>query len=85
MTVADRRMGLEQEFFLMDEAGVLPIEPDEFLQRCQEVAEVEGRSPDYFAPEWVKNMIEIRTPQHSVTDLGTELSRQSEIGSAGWR
>jgi len=40
---------------------------------CQEVAEVEGRSPDYFAPEWVKNMIEIHTPPaYSVTDLGTE-------------
>lgn len=73
MTVADRRIGLEQEFFLVDEAGVLSNRADEFLQRCQEVAEVEGRSPDYFAPEWVKNMIEINTPPaYSVTDLGTE-------------
>ena len=73
MTVADRRIGLEQEFFLVDEAGVVSNRADEFLQRCQEVAEAEGRSPDYFAPEWVKNMVEINTPPvYSVTDLATE-------------
>lgn len=73
MSVADRRIGLEQEFFLVDEAGVLSNRADEFLQRCQEVAEAEGRSPDYFAPEWVKNMIEINTPPaYSVTELATE-------------
>lgn len=73
MAVADRRIGLEQEFFLVDEAGVISNRSDEFLQRCQEMAEAEGRSPDYFAPEWVKNMVEINTPPvYSVTDLATE-------------
>ena len=51
MAVADRRIGLEQEFFLVDEAGVISNRSDEFLQRCQEMAEAEGRSPEYFAPE----------------------------------
>jgi len=77
MTVADRRIGLEQEFFLMMRPVFLPT-TDEC---CQEVAEVEGRSPDYFAPEWVKNMIEINTPPHHRTECYPE---QSGIGSAGW-
>ena len=73
MSGANRRIGLEQEFFLVDEEGVLSHRADEFLQRCQEVAEAEGRSPDYFAPEWVKNMVEINTPPaYSVTELATE-------------
>ena len=73
MSVADRRIGLEQEFFLVDEVGVISNRADEFLQRCHEVAEAEGRSPDYFSPEWVKNMIEINTaPAYSVTELATE-------------
>lgn len=73
MAVADRRKGLEQEFFLVDEAGVLSNRADEFLQRCQEVAESAGRSPHYFAAEWVKSMIEIQTrPVYTVTDLAKE-------------
>lgn len=73
MTVADRRKGLEQEFFLVDEAGVLSNRADEFLQRCQDIAEAAGRSPDYFAAEWVKSMIEIQTrPVYTVTDLAKE-------------
>lgn len=73
MSVAERRIGLEQEFFLVDETGVVSHRADEFLQRCQEIAEAEGRSPDYFAPEWVKSMIEINTPPaYSVTELAKE-------------
>jgi len=73
MSVKDRRIGLEQEFFLVDQEGVLSNRSDEFLQRCQEVAEAEGRSPNYFAPEWVKNIVEINTPPaYTVTDLARE-------------
>jgi len=73
MSVEGRRIGLEQEFFLVDEEGVLSNRADEFLQRCQEMAEAEGRSPNYFAPEWVKNMVEINTPPtYTVTDLARE-------------
>lgn len=73
MTVANRRIGLEQEFFLVDETGAISNQADEFLQRCQQVAPTKGRSPDYFAPEWVKSMIEINTPPaYSVTELAKE-------------
>lgn len=73
MTVAKRRIGLEQEFFLVDEAGVISNRADEFLQRCQEVATTNKRNPNYFAPEWVKSMIEINTPPaYSVTELANE-------------
>lgn len=73
MSVANRRIGLEQEFFLVDETGAISNQADEFLQRCQEVAPTKGRSPDYFAPEWVKSMIEINTPPaYSVTELANE-------------
>lgn len=70
MSVADRRIGLEQEFFLVDQAGVISHRSDELLQRCQEVAEASGCSPSSFAPEWVKHMIEINTPPaHTVKEL----------------
>lgn len=73
MSLADRRKGLEQEFFLVDEAGVISNRADEFLQRCQEVAKAEGRNPEYFSPEWVKNMIEINTPPvYTLTELANE-------------
>lgn len=73
MSVEDCRKGLEQEFFLVDEAGVVSNRADEFLQRCQEVAEAEGRSPEHFAPEWVKSMVEINTrPVYTLTELANE-------------
>lgn len=73
MAVVDRRIGLEQEFFLVDEVGEISNRADEFLQCCREVAEAEGRNPVYFAPEWVKCMVEINTPPaYSVTELAKE-------------
>lgn len=73
MTVTERRQGLEQEFFLVDETGVLSNRADEFLQRCQEVATAAGRSPDQFDAEWVKSMIEIHTPPvYTLQDLAKE-------------
>ncbi len=73
MTLADRRIGLEQEFFLVDRTGAIANRADEFLQRCQEVAETKGRNPNYFAPEWVKSMVEINTPPaYSVSELAKE-------------
>ncbi len=71
MTVADRRIGLEQEFFLVDETGVLSNRADEFLQRCRGLAEG-GLSPNCFAPEWVKGMVEINTPPaYSIEELAS--------------
>lgn len=73
MSVADRRIGLEQEFFLVDEEGVISDHSDAYLQRCQEAAAVEGRNPQHFAPEWVKSMVEINTPPaYSVAELACE-------------
>lgn len=73
MNVANRRIGLEQEFFLVDEAGAICDRADEFLQRCQEMAAIKGLSSNYFAPEWVRHMVEINTPPaYSVTELARE-------------
>lgn len=70
MTAKNRRIGLEQEFFLVDEAGIISNRADEFLHNCQEVATAEGRNPNYFAPEWVKSMVEINTPPaYSIAEL----------------
>ena len=50
-TLEDRRVGLEQEFFLVDEDGVLSNRADEFLTRCREAAVAAGRDPGSYAPE----------------------------------
>lgn len=73
MNVANRRIGLEQEFFLVDESGAISNRADEFLQQCQEIAATTGHNPDYFVAEWVKSMVEINTPPaYSVIELATE-------------
>ncbi len=80
MAVTNRRIGLEQEFFLVDEAGAISNRADEFLQRCHEVAATKGCSSDYFAPEWVKSMVEINTPPtYSVTELAKEYLRNLQL------
>jgi carboxylate-amine ligase len=73
MDVTKRRIGLEQEFFLVDEEGVFSNRADEYLQRCWETAEAEGCTPKYFVPEWVKGIIEINTPPaYTPTELAKE-------------
>lgn len=63
-------MGLEQEFFLVDEEGALSNRADEFLERCWELAGEEDLDPDHFAPECVKNLVEVSTPPaDSLEDL----------------
>jgi carboxylate-amine ligase len=80
MTVANRRIGLEQEFFLVDEEGIPSDRADEFLQRCREMAKSQGCGPDYFAPEWVKGMIEINTPPaHTATELAREYLKNLKL------
>jgi hypothetical protein len=56
------RIGLEQEFFLVDETGGLSHRADEFLDRCRQEAIDRGQSPAYFVPEFVKSIVEINTP-----------------------
>ena len=73
MNTTNRRIGLEQEFFLVDRSGVISDRADEFLQQCQESAAATDRDPDCFAPEWVKSMVEINTsPAYSVAELAKE-------------
>jgi gamma-glutamyl:cysteine ligase YbdK (ATP-grasp superfamily) len=65
-----RRIGIEQEFFLVDGEGVLSNRADEFLTRCRERAGEEGLSPEGFAGEVSKNMVEINTPPaRTIADL----------------
>lgn len=72
-TPNDRRKGLEQEFFLVDEDGVLSARADEFLALCHEAAREAGRDPEGFAPECARSMVEISTPPiHSLAGLSHE-------------
>lgn len=82
-------MGLEQEFFLVDEEGAFSNRADEFLERCWELAGEEDLDPDHFAPECVKNLVEVSTPPaDSLEDLseaylesvGTALRAAKEVG-----
>lgn len=72
MDVVKRRIGLEQEFFLVDEVGHLSDRADEFLQVCHIMAQAQGLNPSYFVPEFVKSMVEVNTPP---AYTGTELAR----------
>lgn len=66
-------MGMEQEFFLVDEGGVPSNRADEFLARCREAAEAGGRDPDHFAPECVRNLVEVSTsPAYSLEELADD-------------
>jgi hypothetical protein len=79
-TLYDRRVGLEQEFFLVDEDGVLSNRADEFLALCQEAAKALGRDPEGFAPECAKSMVEINTPPvYSPTELSREYMTSLEL------
>ncbi|MDP9411523.1 MAG: glutamate-cysteine ligase family protein [Actinomycetota bacterium] len=65
-----RRVGLEQEFFLVESSGLPSQRADEFLDRCGEEA---GGQEGYFAPEFVKGLVEVNTsPVHTLTDLERE-------------
>ncbi|MGJ3246416.1 MAG: glutamate-cysteine ligase family protein [Elainellaceae cyanobacterium] len=73
MKERDRRIGLEQEFFLVDTSGAISDRADEFLEHCRALATTQGRNPDYFAPEFVKNMVEVNTPPvYRMSELAIE-------------
>ncbi len=44
--LADRCIGLEQEFFLVDKDGILSNRADKFLDLCREAARESGRDPE---------------------------------------
>ena len=58
----DRRIGLEQEFFLVDKDGIISNRADEFLQKCGALAEEGGLDPGCFEPECAKSLVEVSTP-----------------------
>src|SRR5215204_2898271 len=70
MSLPLRRIGLEQEFFLVDRRGSLSDLADPFLWRCREAAQAEGLDPGSFKAECVKSLIEITTPpSYGIEDL----------------
>jgi hypothetical protein len=83
MDVVKRRIGLEQEFFLVDEAGHLSDRADDFLQGCHSMAQAQGINPNYFVPEFVKSMVEINTPPaYSATELAREYLKNLKLALA---
>ena len=57
-----RRIGLEQEFFLVDRTGAPCDLADPFLWRCRQAAESGGLAPHCFKEECVKSLVEVTTP-----------------------
>lgn len=73
MNFRERRVGLEQEFFLVDEAGALSDRADDLLALCREHAEDSGRNPSNFLPECARHMVEVNTsPARSIGELSEE-------------
>jgi gamma-glutamyl:cysteine ligase YbdK (ATP-grasp superfamily) len=69
----DRRAGLEQEFFLVEDSGRPSRRADEFLERCGTMGEEESRSTTCFAPEFVLGLVEVNTPPvYTLSDLERE-------------
>src|ERR671921_1231806 len=58
----ERRIGLEQEFFLVDGEGVPSDRADEFLSHCREIAAEEGLKPESFVGEVSRSIVEINNP-----------------------
>lgn len=68
-----RTVGLEQEFFLVDEAGAISHRADELLSLCREEAGGKGKNPGHFKGECAKNMVEINAgPSPDLMDLAAE-------------
>jgi gamma-glutamyl:cysteine ligase YbdK (ATP-grasp superfamily) len=72
----DRRAGLEQEFFLVENSGHPSERADEFLARCREES---GRRM-CFAPEFVLGLVEVNTPPvHTLYELEREYVQNLRI------
>ena len=75
----DRRAGLEQEYFLVEESGRPSKRADEFLEMCQAMTEAEYGSAACFAPEFVLGLVEVNTPPvNDISDLAREYARNLE-------
>ena len=74
--VLNRRTGLEQEFFLVENFGHPSERADEFLERCRE----ESVGPVCFAPEFVLGLVEVNTsPVYTLLDLEREYVQNLRI------
>jgi gamma-glutamyl:cysteine ligase YbdK (ATP-grasp superfamily) len=62
LEATERRIGLEQEFFLVDGAGDPSDRADEFLSRCREMAAEEDLEPEGFVGEVSRSLVEINNP-----------------------
>jgi gamma-glutamyl:cysteine ligase YbdK (ATP-grasp superfamily) len=72
----DRRAGLEQEFFLVENSGHPSERADEFLERCRQ----ESAGPVCFAPEFVLGLVEVNTPPvYTLIDLEREYAHNLRI------
>ncbi len=85
------RMGLEQEFFLVDRVGAPSDLADLFLRRCRDAAQTEGLDSRCFKAECAKGLVEIVTPpsprladliEYYLNSLGLALRVASELGLA---
>jgi hypothetical protein len=85
------RMGLEQEFFLVDRWGALSDLADPFLRRCRDAAQTEGLDPLCSKAECAKSLVEIVTPpsprladliEDYLNSLDLALKIASELGLA---
>src|SRR5215210_4834026 len=86
-----RRVGLEQEFFIVDQRGAPRDLADPFLRGCWEAARAKGLDPHCFKAESVKGLVEIITPpsydvketvSHYLSNLQLALDVASELGLA---
>lgn len=69
-----RRIGLEQEFFLVDRRGAPQDLADPFLRRCREAAQAAGFDPRCFKAECAKGLLEIATQPSQCRRLEEQVS-----------
>jgi gamma-glutamyl:cysteine ligase YbdK (ATP-grasp superfamily) len=86
-----RRIGLEQEFFVVDRNGEPRDLADLLLRECREAARAEGLDPRCFKAECAKGLVEVATPpsprlanliEDYLNSLGLALRVASELGLA---
>jgi hypothetical protein len=86
-----RRIGLEQEFFLVDRRGAPRELADVFLRGCRRAARAEGLDPHCIKAESVRGLVEIITPpsdgveemaRHYLGNLQLALGVASELDLA---
>ncbi|MBA3701661.1 MAG: glutamate--cysteine ligase [Rubrobacteraceae bacterium] len=76
----DRRTGLEQEFFLVENSGRPSERADDFLERCREATGEESSGPSCFAPEFVLGLVEVNTPPvNTLYDLEREYAQNLRL------